>query len=49
MLAIRENLKRNGWRCEWCGERIPIHKRADARFCRERCRKAAARVRKAIR
>lgn len=24
MQAIAANLRRNGWRCDWCGEEIPI-------------------------
>jgi hypothetical protein len=34
-------------RCEWCGKPIPANRRADARYCPKRCRKAAQRARKA--
>lgn len=44
--AVLKNLSQNDWRCMWCGEEVPIYRRADARFCRERCRKASARARK---
>ena len=37
------HLVRHGWRCRWCREDIPQDRRTDAEFCRERCRKAAAR------
>ena len=46
MNRISKNLSLNGWCCRWCGEPMPIYRRADARFCRERCRKASARARK---
>jgi hypothetical protein len=42
-LAVLRNLKRDGWRCAWCGDPIPTFRRADAMFCREGCRKARAR------
>ncbi len=45
MLRIAENIRRDGWRCEHCGDPIPLYRRADARYCRERCRKAAGRNR----
>ena len=45
--AIRRNLIRGWWRCEWCNAEVPLYRRADARFCRERCRKAARRDRAA--
>ena len=45
MKRIAENIRWNGWRCEHCGDPIPLYRRSDARFCRERCRKAAARSR----
>lgn len=32
-----------GWRCQWCGDDVPIYRRADAVFCSEGCRKRAAR------
>ncbi len=45
-LAIMRNLRRDGWRCAWCGDPIPAWRRADALFCREGCRKAHARARR---
>lgn len=44
--AIAMNIRRDNWGCWWCGEEIGLHRRADARFCRERCRKAQARERR---
>ena len=46
MDRIFENMRWGGWRCAWCLESVPTYKRADARYCRERCRKAAARARR---
>ena len=46
MLAVAANIRRGGWRCLHCREPIPLYRRADAYFCRERCRKAAARARR---
>ncbi len=46
MKAIAKNLSILNWGCRYCGEPVPIYRRADARFCRERCRKASARERK---
>ena len=31
-------------RCRWCGEPTPSNRRRDARFCSDRCRRAAARA-----
>jgi hypothetical protein len=47
--AIAENIRRDGWRCLRCGTKVPPFKRADARYCLERCRKAEARTRRALR
>ena len=44
MHAILANLRRNDWRCIWCGAKIAMYKRADAVFCGEGCRKRAARL-----
>lgn len=44
-VALIRNIKRDGWRCAWCDAPIPEFRRADARYCREGCRKAAARSR----
>lgn len=48
-MSIAENLHRNGWRCEWCGDSIPAFRRSDARYCREGCRKRAARLSRSVR
>ena len=48
-VARLQSIARNrqwGWLCEWCCEPVPLYKRADARFCRERCRQAAKRARR---
>ncbi len=45
-VAILRNLQRGGWRCLWCGDPVPLYKRADARFCCEGCRKRAAQRRR---
>lgn len=42
---IGQNLRRNGWACQWCGDPVPEFRRADARYCCEGCRKRAARKR----
>lgn len=44
--AIAMNIRRDNWTCWWCKSEIGLHKRADAVFCRERCRKANARARR---
>lgn len=46
---VLRRIKYRGWTCRWCGEEIGLHKRADARYCREGCRKAEARARRARR
>jgi hypothetical protein len=38
-IAILLNHRRNGWACLWCGEEVPVHKRSDAKYCSEGCRK----------
>lgn len=35
-----------GWLCHWCGDPVPIYRRADARYCCQGCRKRAARERR---
>lgn len=47
-IRILFNIRR-GWRCRDCREDIPTERRADAVYCREACRKAAARRRRAFR
>ncbi len=47
MYAVSKNIWLNGWVCWQCGEKIPLYRRADARYCWEACRKAAARQRRA--
>ena len=44
--AVARNIARGGWLCAWCLDPVPIHRRADARFCCEGCRKRAARERR---
>jgi hypothetical protein len=44
--VIAQRLQWKTWRCDWCDGPIPTYKRLDARYCRERCRKAAARIRR---
>ena len=47
--AILRRYVRGTWVCRWCRDEISTDKRADARYCREGCRKAHARARKAQR
>ncbi len=44
---ILRNLNWGGWCCLECGDHVPLYRRADAVYCREACRKKAARHRKA--
>ncbi len=46
MMAVSRNIRFGGWKCRRCREPIALYKRADARFCSERCRKAEARERR---
>lgn len=48
-MAILRRLNRGTWRCRWCSDDLPDHVRADALYCRESCRKKAARDRRAAR
>ena len=43
---IGERLARRDWVCRWCSDPMPIRRRVDALYCRESCRKRAARSRK---
>lgn len=45
-ISILQRLRYGIWVCHGCGEPLPDYKRADTRFCREACRKAAARRRR---
>lgn len=47
VLAIGRRMMKGTWRCQWCGDDLSQDKRADAQFCREGCRKRAARHRRA--
>lgn len=47
--TMLRRLARGDWVCRWCGDALPDWRRVDARYCREACRKAAARARKAVR
>lgn len=48
-IAMLKRLMRNNWRCQWCGDELPAWRRTDAQYCRERCRKKAARSRRIVR
>jgi hypothetical protein len=48
-LAVLKRLRRGTWRCQWCGDFLPDHLRADALYCGEQCRKRAARTRREAR
>ena len=45
-LAILRNLQRGDWLCRECGIEVALHKRSDAVFCSDGCRKRAARRRR---
>ena len=45
-MAMVRRLARHDWKCRWCGEPLPAWRRVDAKYCRERCRKRAARWRR---
>jgi hypothetical protein len=45
-VKITRRLRLGDWQCRWCGDMFPDYKRADARYCCERCRKAAAQARR---
>ncbi len=47
VMAIGKRMMQGTWRCKWCGDDLSQYKRADAQFCREGCRKRAARHRRA--
>ncbi len=47
--AVLRRLRLDGWICPECGEPVPLHRRADADYCREGCRKRAARRRRSER
>ena len=42
-IAALRRLRCDGWTCPECGEPVPMFRRADADYCREACRKRAAR------
>lgn len=44
MGAVIRRLRWGGWKCVGCADPVPLFKRADARYCSERCRKADARA-----
>ena len=48
-IAILRRLLRHSWHCRWCGDTLPDYVRADALYCREACRKRAARARRRAR
>lgn len=43
--AVLKRLCIDGWACRECRNPVPLYRRADARYCCERCRKRAARAR----
>lgn len=47
--AMLGRMKVGTWRCQWCWEDLETHKRTDAQYCSEGCRKRAARARRADR
>jgi hypothetical protein len=47
--AIARKIRFGGWRCPTCDRPVPLYRRADAKFCTARCRKVAARARRAQR
>jgi hypothetical protein len=48
MLAVTRRMKADGWRCSWCGEPVPLYRRADAIYCGDGCRGRAARCRRGL-
>ena len=44
--TLSKRLSVGGWVCRWCGNPIAIWRRVDAYYCKESCRKKAARMRK---
>lgn len=46
MNAVLQKLRSDNWSCRTCGGPVPIYRRADACYCRESCRKGAARQRR---
>lgn len=47
-IAMAKRLSRRDWACKLCGDPIADFKRVDARYCRETCRKKAARLRQEL-
>jgi len=47
--SILRRMAKGDWRCRWCGDALPDWRRSDARYCRETCRKKAARWRRECR
>jgi hypothetical protein len=45
-IVMLKRLMRHDWRCRWCGDELPAWRRVDAQYCREGCRKKAARWRR---
>lgn len=42
VMGLLRRLVGKSWRCNWCGDDLPVYKRRDALYCNERCRKLAA-------
>lgn len=47
-VAMLRRLAWGTWKCDWCGGPLPDWRRVDARYCREACRKKAARWRRQL-
>lgn len=45
---ILRNARWGEWACSECGDPVPFSRRADAKYCREACRKKAARKRRRL-
>ena len=45
---IIQNIQLNNWTCRRCGDEIGLHKRADAVYCSESCKKMDYRDRRLV-
>lgn len=46
--SMPRRLSKRTWRCLCCGDDLPEYVRSDAIYCRESCRKRAARSRRKV-